>query len=159
MRLQSVGRCYAVHHSDSARARPHLPALSVVGPVLVEGGPHRAAGPRWPGLWWTACLKHPDVPAGGVKQGVVGALDPSPTSRQRVVHPVTLATRGRLDVRQVGLVLSPWTFHACMTLQASMAPTHSEAAADNSGVGSAAGAESPALSTSGESSSQTGNVP
>src|SRR5215831_5551740 len=89
------------------------PALSVVGAVLVEGGPHRGVGPRWPGLWSTACFKHPDVPAGGVKQGVVGALDPSATSRQRVVHPVTLATRGRLDVRQVGLVLSPWTFHAC----------------------------------------------
>ena len=57
-----------------------------------------------------------------------------------------------------------WSCHLghstlAMTWQASTAPTHSEAAADSSGVGSAAGAESPALSTSQESSSQTGNVP
>src|SRR5215471_4098979 len=119
MRLQSVGRCCAVHHLGSARARSHPPTLSVVGAVLVEGGPHRGVGPRWPGLWWTTCLKHPDVPAGGVKQGVVGALDPSPTPRQRVVHPVTLATRGGSTfVRWV------WSCHLgdstlAMTLQAS----------------------------------------
>ena len=61
-------------------------------------------------------------------------------------------------------VRSVWSYHLghstlAMTLQASTAPTHSEAAAASSGVGSAAGAESPALSTSQESSSQTGNVP
>src|SRR5262249_61109311 len=122
---------------------------------VVEGCPHRCVGPRWPGLWWTACLKHPDVPAGGVKQGVVGALDPSPTPRQRVVHPVTLATRGGSTfVRWV------WSCHLghstlAMTLEASRAPARSEAAAASPAVGSSARSAAPSLSACPAPSPQT----
>ena len=71
---------------------------------------------RWPPPAGTVVDRLPQAPRRPGWRSharLVGALDPSPTSRQRVVHPVMLATRGWLDVRQAGLVLSPWTFHAC----------------------------------------------